>query len=58
MRVKGNTGVEEGGERTFTVHVDEGIGETGEIGVLTAYDDGSCTETLGFSDLMRRFRMG
>lgn len=42
------------GKGTFTVHVNEGIWEAGEIGVLSADDDGSCAETLGLSDLDRR----
>lgn len=43
-----------GKQITITVHVDEGIRDTSEIGVLTAYDDGSCAETLCFSDLFER----
>jgi len=36
----------------FTVHVDEGIWQTCEVWVFTAYDDCSCAETLCFSDLV------
>ena len=51
-RVKERTRKDEWVQRTFTVHVDEGIGETSEIGVFATHDDGSCAETLGFSDLI------